>query len=364
MAESAPGELVGAPIAKDAIDPDLVRLSRPRPKVGVITAAGLVFLCGFFLVRLNPDRKFAGGGEPARVAVSDVTGGNVATDKYIKLEATELVMSHAIRASVNKAGLGLRVAPVRGTGEHLWVAMSGDGWEKAQLGAYTGRLRKLRDLPFEPSIAAYAAEHPRPVFAAPLAVRTGFGTGKVKSVTGDEISVGDSDRVAFDTVDPNVVTIVATLGPRLTTKDVWATELGKAGVAITTTHDLTDYTVRFDVIGDLATITGKLQAANLWAPARLEPVTHHYETKWADLRGSSLAGFVVGGATIPDAQVDLVGLYVSREIPSDAYALITDERPEDYWYVLPITIALALIGLVFGWAFVRAVKRDLLPTRA
>jgi len=107
-----------------------------------------------------------------------------------------------------------------------------------------------------------------------------------------------------------------------------------------------------------------LQAANLWAPARLEAMTHHYETTWAKLRGSSPAGFVVDGTTIPDAQIDLVGLYVSREIPSDAYALITDEHPEDYWYVLPITLALAAIGLVFAWALVRAVKRDLLPTRA
>ena len=31
---------------------------------------------------------------------------------------------------------------------------------------------------------------------------------------------------------------------------------------------------------------------------------------------------------------------------------------------LPITIAVALIGLVFAWAFVRAVRRDLLPPTA
>ena len=53
-----------------------------------------------------------------------------------------------------------------------------------------------------------------------------------------------------------------------------------------------------------------------------------------------------------------------RGIPSDAYALITGEHPEDYWYVLPVTILLAAIGLLFAWALVRAVKRDLLPARA
>ena len=69
-------------------------------------------------------------------------------------------------------------------------------------------------------------------------------------------------------------------------------------------------------------------------------------------------------STIPDAQLDLVGLYVVRAIPSDAYALILGEHPQDYWYVLPVTILVALIGLLFAWALVRAVKRDLLAAPA
>ena len=39
------------------------------------------------------------------------------------------------------------------------------------------------------------------------------------------------------------------------------------------------------------------------------------------------AGFTVKGTTVPDGEVDLVGLYVARAIPSDAYALLTDEKP-------------------------------------
>ena len=111
------------------------------------------------------------------------------------------------------------------------------------------------------------------------------------------------------------------------------------------------------------TITSKLEAANLWA-ARVEPITRHYETTWGALRGSSAAGFTVEATTIPDARLDLVGLYVNRAIPAGAYALITSERPEDYWYVLPIMVALVLIGLLFAWALVRAVRRDVFPARA
>ena len=78
----------------------------------------------------------------------------------------------------------------------------------------------------------------------------------------------------------------------------------------------------------------------------------------------SPAGFVVSAATVPDAQVDLVGLYVERAIPSGAYALITGEKPEDYWYVMPVVLAVAAIALLFAWALVRAIRRDLLPARA
>src|SRR6185503_13744533 len=74
----ASGPDPGAPIAPDQIDPELIKLARARPRVGVITAAGLVFLCIVFLWRLGPDRRFAGSGaEPRPVRVADVLAGQV-----------------------------------------------------------------------------------------------------------------------------------------------------------------------------------------------------------------------------------------------------------------------------------------------
>lgn len=355
----------GAPIAKDHVDPDLIRLSRNRPKIGIVTAAGLVFLCGFFLLRLNPDRRFAGNAAiPDRVAVADVLSGNIALDRFIKLEAAEPLFTNAIRTTTAKGSLGLRVAPIRGTGERLWVAMSGDGWEQPAQGTYSGRLRKLSDLPFASSVAAYATEHPRPVFASASSLRDGFATNKVQTVSGDAVSIADADHVAFDVVDPNVAVIVATFNDRLPTLQAWSTALAAAGIAVQASSSSAEQ-ARFDAAEPdaVAALTSRLEAAKLWA-ARVDPVTHHYDTTWGAIRGSSPAGIVVGGTTIPYAQLDLVGLYVGRTIPADAYAVIADERPDDYWYVLPISIALAAIGLVFAWALVRAVKRDLLPVRA
>jgi len=357
--EREPG---GKPVPKDYVDPELIKLSRPRPKVGVITAAGLVFLSVFFLLRLDPDRRFGGAAEaPPRTTVADVVSGKVGDDAFVSLEAEPLV-AHAIRATNAKGKLGLRVVPARGTGEKLWLVLDGDGWSAPSTGPYTGRLRKLSELPFAQAIADYASTHPRPVFAAASAVRAGLSTGKVATVTGETVSVAAGDRVAFDVVEPNTSIIVCALDERYPNAAAWTKALTDAGITLNGAPQATTEQAKFEVTGTPAALGQKLQAANLWA-ARVDPVTHHFETTWAALAGSSPAGFTVNGTTIPDGELDLVGLYVARGIPSGAYALITGEKPADYWYVLPVAIALAIIALVFAYVLVRAVKRDLIPPR-
>src|SRR6476620_7460393 len=105
----------GAPVAKDAIDPDLVKLPRTRAKIGMVTAAGVMFLAAFFAFKLNADRKFAGNGaEPASVSVADITANKIEHAKRVSVQA-EPLMSHAVRASNANNSLGLRVVPVRGS---------------------------------------------------------------------------------------------------------------------------------------------------------------------------------------------------------------------------------------------------------
>ena len=202
------------------------------------------------------------------------------------------------------------------------------------------------------------------MFVAASAVRAGFAGNKVATLSGDQIAVRDTDTVAIDLLDPNASTIVASLS----SSDVptWEKTLREHGVPITKVGKPEEALgqVRFEVAASVAATTSQLEHAGLW-DARVEPVPHHYETTWATLKASSPAGLDVGDKTIiPDAQLDLVGIYVVQPIPGDAYALMLGERPADYWYVMWITVGLGLIGLVFAWALVRAVRRDLLPTRA
>jgi len=368
----------GAPIPRDAIDPDLVRLARTRPKIGAITAAAVVALSVYFILRLGPDRRFAGEPEqPRHVALHDVAAGNVPDESFIALDADPM-MSHAIRTAQSRGDLGYRVTPARASGERVWLVLSGDGWDKPNLKSYVGRLRRIGDLPFSRVLDKHATRFPRATFANAAAVRAGLAGGQVTTVAGDRITVADSDRVAFDVTDPARSVIVATFtgkrdpkpddpghGP-LDTPALWIAELARHGVTATVSStpgqaDTILGQVRLDVAMPVAEVTGKLEAARLWA-ARVDRVTRHHETTWGALRASPAAGFAVDGRTVPDTNVDLIGLFVQRGVPGDAYALLTDERPQEYWYVRPITLALVVIGLLFAWALVRSL-RDLLPVR-
>jgi hypothetical protein len=355
----------GAPIARDAIDPELIKLARTRARVGIITAAGLVFLAVLYLIRLGPDRRFAGSStEPTAATVADIVAGQVATDQLVRITAEPLI-SHAIRIAPTKGTLGLRLAPVRGAGDRLWLVVSGDGWDKPQLAGYVGRLRKLDDLALAAAAHGYADQHPRPVFASAAAVRNGFASGRVATVAGDTLALAEGDTVALDTVDPGAATLAASFNDRLPDTAAWRAALERAGLPPTTTGtpDTALGQVRFTVAASVTAATAHLEAAGLWA-ARVEPITRHFQTTWAALRRSSPAGLDVGGAVVPDDQIDLVGLYVARGIPAGAYAVVAGESPDDYWYVMPITIALAVIAVVFSWALIRAIRRDLVPVRA
>lgn len=355
----------GAPVPADAIDPELVKLERPRSKIGIVTSLGVVILCVVFLLRLGPDRSFAGQGEPATVTAADVADGKVGVDELVTLEGVPTV-SHAIRATKARGDLGQRFVPVRGTGDRVWLALPGDGWDAPIVSQhrYTGRVRKLSDSGFGTAVREHASTHPRPVFARVAELRAAFATNTLKTVGGEQLQVRDDDRVAFDLVEPSKTTLVASLTGRVRDTKTWLTSLASAGIPATAvpTKEVDAFLqqARFEVALPPSEVTKKLAAAQLWA-ARVEPVTVHHATTWRELKTSPHGQLVAAGATIPEGQVDLVGVYAQRDLPEDAYVILTTERPEDYWYVMPITIVLIGLGLLFAWALVRAVRRDLLP---
>jgi hypothetical protein len=319
------------------------------------------------LIRIGSDLRFSRASAPAGTpltAAEVLDGTHDVIDHDVTVTA-EPILAASIRATSAKGNSGYRVVPARGTEDRLWLVLPGNGWHAGYGGAFTGRVRKLDELPFAAAMKEYRRAHPRPVFATVAAARAGFANNKVATVDGASALVADADHVVFELVDPDAATLTATFNERFPDATAWTKALAGAGIPIrgNGTPSASGDSIRYDIGLGVPAATPKLEAATLWA-ARVDPVTRHYDTTWGALKTSPAGALVVGGASIPDAQVDLLGLYAVHDIPADSYAVLVGEQPESYWYAMPIAVALALIGLVFAWALVRAVRRDLLPPRA
>ncbi|HTJ46073.1 MAG TPA: hypothetical protein VL463_28405 [Kofleriaceae bacterium] len=366
MKERSPG----APIGKDEIDPELVSLRGPRAKVGVITAFAILVVCVFYLVKLFGDFSFSRASNQARdVTVDDVIHGNVGTDEVVQL-ASPLERSAAVRVRTGQGDPGVRVAPVVGSHDQLWVALPGDPWQPANDGKYRGRLHRAGSSPLGKALADYLeAPQPRFVPGAELARARGASAtgGELTTVEGAKIKVDSGDvPVEIAVVDPGAARIVVTYIERLKTAKAWTDALIAAKVIDASSPDATPVES-----GDLgaawivhtsdavAQTEAKLEKAELWA-SRVDPVTVSRKSTWKQL-GVSASELTIGDAKLPWSAVDVAAVWIPRPLPDGTYVLVADEMPNDYKMVTPLFVVLGVIGLFFAWALWRAVRRDLMP---
>jgi hypothetical protein len=360
----------GAPVPRDEIDPDLIKLRRPPLRIGLLSSAAIVLVSLFFIFRLSPDRHFAGVSSTATVvSAKDVLVNGMSNDQFVAISGEPLA-SHTIRVTRTSGNPGIRVTPLRGSGGRLWLVLPGEAMTQVNetlspqnFPLYQGRLRKLDELRFASVVRDYANTHARPVFASVPAMRAGFKGGNIKTITGDEVTAHDDDRVVVETTDPNAAKLLVTYHDKMPDLKAWTTALTSAGllradqVPEKTTFDTAVFMVK--TTNAVTAVTSKLEAAQMFA-YKVEPVVLNLETTFGALRVSTGESLQLGKTMVPDSQIDLVGVFAEREIPSDAYALVVDEKPGDYWYIMPLTIALGVLTLLFGWSFVRTLRRDVL----
>lgn len=369
--EANRGREPGAPIPKDEIDPELVSL-RPRTQIGMVTALSVVAFCVFLSVKLWPDLRFAGEGGPEEVDTDEIASGGVGVDRHVTL-AADLERAAAVRVKQSAGVPGLRVVPVVGGADKVWVVLDGNGWAAPREGGrYTGRLRRLSDLPFAGSFLGYAKQHPAPRHVTAEELRRAIATKSTEltSVTGDTFTAAADDIVEIVSIDPDAVIVAASFGERQPDVETWTAALAGAGLiepfAAPRTAD--DDMVWFDVKrpGALANTTRALEASGLWA-ARVEPVTRRDRASWREVAASD-AGVTVGGATLPWSIVDVAAVHAARPVPGDPWVLIVGESPDRYWYIRPLYVVIAIFAVLFAWALVRTARRELLspkvPTRA
>lgn len=352
----------GAPIGRDEIDPDLVRLRRPAPSIGMIAAAGIVVLCVTLLVRLRHDWSYAGSAATARAATpADIVAGKLGDNTFITVDAAP-DRAGAIRLRVSGGSAGTRLAAVRGTANQVWLALPGESWDRfSHTNRVEGRLRRLADVRFGGPLPAALRRFPTPQFVsgAELARARAAGALQLTSIDGDPVTVTATTDVELSVADPGAAIVVAALAPGRDTVDAWRAPLVAAGLItpaqapIAQTADLVRWRVqRPDA---MAAVQAALDGAQLWG-ARVEASPTRLRTAWDKLVTSD-AGVVGPDGLIPWSAIDVAGVWVPRSVPAGAWVVMVDERPGDYWYLKPIFVGLLLVGLLAMWALVRAVRR-------
>jgi hypothetical protein len=354
----------GAPIGKDEIDPDLVNLRGPAAKVGMVTAAAIVLLCGVMMWRMRQDLAFSrSGGEAKTVSVADIVAGKIADDSFITVDAT-LDRDAAVRTRVTEANAGTRVVPVVGTNDKLWVAISGDPWGPYQHDEkVTGRLRAMDDVRFHEAVEGYVAKHPAPRFVTGDELKKARlgGAKELAIVGGGTVAPRDTDDIEISVADPGAAIVIAAFNPRMPDVAAWTTALAGAGVipAGTKPDAATDETARWEVrLPDAVNaVSQSLENAQLWG-ARVEPSATHYRVPWKDIHADE-TGVQLPTGRLPWSAIDVAAVWAPRPVPAGARVVLAGESPGGFWYLTWVYVGLAIFAILFTWALVLAIRREI-----
>jgi hypothetical protein len=359
----------GAPVGKDAIDPELISLRGPRAQVGAITAFVIVAVCLVYLGRLYGDLRFSMAGEARVVTVDDIVADRVSSNEEIAVVA-DVERASAIRIRDGAGDPGSRLVPVIGSADRVWVAIAGGAWARPTHDKrYVGRLYAIDAGPMGPALRDYVAV-PQAQFIAGTELRRARQAsaegGTVNTLGGLQLKISGDTEVELEVADPAAARVTVTFTERLRDVKTWTAALVSAGVLATavapatTTDARASWIIRTADASAPAATEKRLEAAQLWA-SRVEPVMTRRKATWKALQATDATLAIGDGPALPWTAVDVAAVWAPRPLPDDAQILVAGEAPADYWTVKPLAGALALLALLFTWALWRAVKRDLLP---
>lgn len=359
-------DLPGRPLGPDEVDPELLKLSKPRTNVGWLLSLAVVVFCAYWMIQLRSDLAFSRqGGEPTRVDAAKV--GEVDSDSYVTLRSTP---DRARVARIHYgADIGSHVAPILGSNGKLWLLTSASAFSDHDLGGdvYAGRVKRLSEMPFYDKLREFFAT--RPVYE-PLPAQTAMaalasGAGEIKTAHHDTLELEPGAAVEVVQRKAGVARIVATASDRGYRDELsWRNALAGAGVLGRDTPPITgtatSWTYEVPAPDGLRAIKRALAEHQL-SDAAVIPVETVYTTSWGKLvaRDSEL---VVGDRAMPVSEITTVAVSYRPPVHGDAVIVVANEKPGDYWYILWLYGVFLGFMLLFGWSLVKAVRGSLPPT--
>lgn len=346
----------GAPYLPGELDPELVRLRKPLPKLGAVASIAGAVLCLVMLWRLWPDARFATQTAPSS---------SFAPDTIAEL-AYDVVFARAVHVRRGVGASGMLVAPVLGSGDAKWIAAPGGGWnDPSGLIPARGRVRRIADTTFGANLAAYVASQPWPAFVPLADLRASNGAGasaaRAVAISGEAVSPPADAPVTMNVVVPDRVRLRVTFGTRLPDERAWGVALVAAGLFATAPTSIDTNATRaifeFMAPDAAATAESRLRDAELWG-ALVEPVTETITSTWGALTSGAPVTTNATGTmrTIPDSAIDLVRVDVRRSVPAHAMVLVAGELPTQFAARRWLWLAMWPLLLLFCWGVVRGLR--------
>lgn len=368
----------GAPIPQDAVDPELLRLPRPRLRRHPVLALAVVALGGLVLLRLQGDLRYAlqpatpvDKGEARALRLDLEPGG------FIALRA-EPDLRNALHFEARGERARSQLFRVIGSGSRLFVVTPGLDARDDFQPRFAGRLRRFDDLPYAESVRAYyqreakvlrtlSAERLRQLPPGPLPtpLSTSDRAGEPLSLQADDelllrVRFPDDVRVLLQRSkfpsEPDARHEVERLGlpagPAVETKDGYGYVLRLPAEAAARNQALS----RIDAQGMLflgrqelyRVKTGALvvgpDGLRLPGPERL-PQPVRYEAQGAQLQPAPRTAEVL----LPWADVQAVQRSEPLLVPRDALVLLDGETPAALRWTLPVAALLVLFMAFNLW---------------
>lgn len=346
--------------AEDELDPELVKLPRPKTRMRPVMALAIIGLCLTIGVRLSGDLRFSRLGDPVAVeSVADLSSDHENQFIEIRLKADR---PQALRVLPSNSTTGQVLVPTLGTGGSVWLLLPTTAWgiQHPDGELYRGRLSRLSDMSFHDSLRSHVAKGTVALRPIPLSeVRTALSESSldVADVSGDRYRVGADTVVLIEEVAANRVRILAVATDPYRDEASWILALQNAGVlpagGAPVSSSPSSWTFDVPAPGGLAEISEKLRSARLFA-AQASEIRESRRGKWSELE---LDGDdIVLGQAKPGFRTQTVALSAPPLVAKGAFLLDTTEEPGSYWYVLIIVLALAAAALLFGSGLYRTIR--------
>tara|TARA_R110002096_G_scaffold16898_1_gene57633 strand:- start:82512 stop:83594 length:1083 start_codon:yes stop_codon:yes gene_type:complete len=345
----------------DELDPELVKLPRPKTRIRPIMAMAIIGICLTIGVRLSGDLRFSRLGNPVLVdSVSSLNSDH--ENQFIKIEVRP-DRTQALRVVPKRSSTGQLLVPTLGTGGKLWLLLPTTAWNAtaATSEVYQGRVSLLEDMNFHDALKGHVAEGTvamRPIALAEVRNALGSNTLEVADVSGDRFVLQATTKIQIAETASDRVRILAVATDPYRDEASWSLALRSAGIlpAETAPVSSTPTSWTFDVPAPLGAddITAKLRAAKLHA-AQASEIRSTRVGSWSEL-GLDGDDIILGNAK-PGFRTQTVLVSAPPRVASGAFLLDTTEKPGTYWYVIIIVLALAAFALLFASALWQTIRR-------